>query len=103
MKSHFMDFMQKVLDSHHAELALPTQEGNEYWYLLHFGIYHPQKPSQIQVFFDSSLQFKGMSLNKVLLSGPNMNSSLLGILLRFKKNPVAITADIQQLFHCFLV
>lgn len=30
MKSHCMDFMQKVLDSHHAELAPPTQEGKEY-------------------------------------------------------------------------
>ncbi|XP_060761029.1 uncharacterized protein LOC132870982 [Neoarius graeffei] len=103
MKSHFMDFMQKMLDSHHAELAPPMQDGKEYWYLPFFGVYHPQKPSQIRVVFDSSAQFEGKSLNNVLLSGPNMNNSLLGVLIRFRKNSVAFTADIQQMFHCFLV
>ena len=103
MKSHFTEFMQKILDSHHAELAPPVQEGKEYWYLPFFGVYHPQKPSQIRVVFDSSAQFEGISLNDVLLSGPDMNNSLLGVLIRFRKNPVAITADIQQMFHCFLV
>ncbi|RXN33123.1 hypothetical protein ROHU_004400 [Labeo rohita] len=32
-----------------------------------------------------------------------MNNSLLGVLLRFRKEQVAITADIQQMFHCFVV
>lgn len=95
--------MQTMLDSHHAELAPPAQEGREYWYLPFFGIYHTQKPSQIRVVFDFSAQFEGTSLNDVLLSGPNMNNSLLGVLIRFRKNAVAITADIQQMFYCFLV
>ncbi len=103
MKAHFMEFMQKILDSHHAELAPPVQEGKEYWYLLFFGVYHPQKHNQIRVVFDSSAKFNGVSLNDVLLTGPDMNNSLLGVLLRFRKEPVAITADIQQMFHCFLV
>lgn len=103
MESHFMDFMQNVLDSHYAELTPPIQEGKEYWCLPFFVVYHPQKPSQIWVVFDSSAQYEGTSLNSVLLSGPNMNNSLLGILIRFKKNSVAITADIQQMIYCFLV
>lgn len=103
MKSHFIDLMQKVLDSHHAELAPPTQEDKEYWYLSFFGVYHQQKSSQIHVVFDSSTQFEGMSLNNVLLSGTNMNNSLLSVLVRFRKNPVSITANIQQMFPCFLL
>lgn len=103
MRSHFTDFMQKIMDSQHAEPAPPMQSGKEYWYLPFFGVYHPQKPSQIRVVFDSSAQFEGTSLNDVLLPGPNLNNSLLGVLIRFRKNPVAITADIQQMFHCFLV
>lgn len=103
MKSHFTEFMQKIFDNHHAELALPLQEGKECWYLPSFGVYHPQKPGQIRVVFDSSAQFDGVSLNDVLLSGPDLNNSLLGVLMRFRKDPVAVTADIQQMFHCFLV
>lgn len=39
----------------------------------------------------------------MLLTGPDLNNSLLGVLLRFRKEKVAILADIQQMFHCFLV
>lgn len=43
------------------------------------------------------------SLNDVLLTGPNLNNSLLGVLLRFRKELVAVTADIQHMFHFFVV
>ena len=39
----------------------------------------------------------------MLLTGPDLNNSILGVLLRFRKERVAILADIQQMFHCFLV
>lgn len=32
-----------------------------------------------------------------------MNNSLLGVLMCFQKEPVAVTADIQQMFYCFIV
>ncbi|KAF1387159.1 hypothetical protein PFLUV_G00102450 [Perca fluviatilis] len=35
--------------------------------------------------------------------GPDLNNSLLGVLLRFRKEKVAVLADIQQMFHCFVV
>ncbi|KAL0172932.1 hypothetical protein M9458_033243, partial [Cirrhinus mrigala] len=68
-----------------------------------FGVYHPKKPEQIQVVFDTSCQYNGVSLNDVLLKGPDLNNGLLGVLLRFRKEAVAFTTDIQQMFHCFLV
>ncbi|RXN11518.1 hypothetical protein ROHU_029945 [Labeo rohita] len=103
MKDHFLDFMAKIFENRHAELAPPLTVNEECWYLPIFGVYHPQKPGQIRVVFDSSAQYQGVSLNSVLLTGPNMNNSLLGVLLRFRKEQVAITADIQQMFHCFVV
>ena len=103
MKEQFVAFMKKIFDNDHAELAPPLKDGEECWYLPTFGVYHPQKPNQIRVVFDSSAQHDGISLNNVLLTGPDLNNSLLGVLLRFRKEPVAITADIQQMFHCFIV
>lgn len=102
MKEDFLEFMQGILDNNHAELA-PPSEGREVWYLPIFGVYHPHKPGKIRVVFDSSARFEGVSLNEVLLQGPNLNNSLLGVLLRFRKEPVAITADVRQMFYCFLV
>lgn len=75
----------------------------ENWYLPLFGMYLPQKPGKIHVVFDLSAQFDGMSLNEVLLPGPDLNNTLLGMLLRFRKEPVAITAGIEQIFYCFVV
>lgn len=37
------------------------------------------------------------------LQGPHINNNLLGVLLKFRREPVAIRADIQHMFHCFLV
>lgn len=103
MKEQFIGFMEKILKNDHAEVAPPLQEHQECWYLPTFGVYHPKKPDQIRIVFDSSAQHHGVSLNDVLLTGPDLNNSLLGVLIRFRKELVAITADIQQMFHCFVV
>jgi hypothetical protein len=69
MKEHYFAFMEKILENGHAQpvplsdLATPKL----CWYLPHFGVYHPQKPSKIQVVFDSASEVNGVSLNKLLL------------------------------------
>ena len=101
MKDQFIAFMDKMFRNHHAEVAPQLKSTEERWYLPTFGVYHPQKPDQIRVVFDSSAQQDGISLNNVMLTGPDLNNSLLGVLIRFRKEPVAIVADIQQMFYCF--
>ncbi len=103
MREHFVEFMQRIFDNDHAEPAPPVNPGEEGWYLPSFGVFHPRKPSQIRVVFDSSAQFHGVSLNNVLLMGPDLNNSIVGVLLRFRHEPIAITADIEQMFHGFIV
>nr|XP_055025104.1 uncharacterized protein LOC129414995 [Misgurnus anguillicaudatus] len=103
LKEHFFAFMQKIFQNGHAEEAPLLEPEEECWYLPIFGVYHPKKPGQIRAVFDSSAKHNGVSLNDVLLTGPDLNNNLLGVLLRFRQDSIAITADIQQMFHCFLV
>lgn len=103
MRKQFTDFMQGMLDKDQAELAPPLEGDREHWYLPMFGVYHPRKPGQIRVVFDSSAEHEGVSLNDVLLSGPDLNNTLCGVLLRFRRELVALTADVQQMFYCFVV
>lgn len=49
--------------------------------------------------FDCGATFKGTSLNSQLLQGPNLTSSLLGVLTRFRQESVALMGDIQQMFY----
>lgn len=66
-------------------------------------MYHPKKPKKIRAVFNSSAQYDGISLNSVLLTGPDLNNTLLGVLMRFRKEAIAFTADVEQIFYCFLV
>ncbi|XP_061170784.1 uncharacterized protein LOC133180260 [Saccostrea echinata] len=102
-KGHFLAFMQKILDNKHAELAPYLPHNKKRWYLPLFGVYHPRKPDQIRGVFDASAKYEGVSLNDQLLQGPDLINNLLGILIRFRKHMVAVVADVQQMFHSFLV
>lgn len=102
-KKHMIELIGNVFERGHAEIA-PTLSGHEeFWYLPLFGVYNAKKPDCITGVFDSSTKCDGLSLNSVLLSGPDLVNSLLGVLLRFRREAVAISADIQQMFYCFKV
>lgn len=102
-REHFINFMQNLFDKGFAEEAPAIPSHKECWYLPIFGVYHPRKPSQIRVVFDSSARYEGASLNQVLLPGPNLTNDLLGVLMRFRLGQIAVTADIQQMFYAFKV
>ncbi|XP_075534522.1 uncharacterized protein LOC142568489 [Dermacentor variabilis] len=102
-RERFVNFMNELFIKGHAEEAPPLHVDEECWYLPIFGVHHPQKPDQIRVVFDSSAQYEGVSLNNVLLTGPDLTNNLVGILIRFRQEPVAVTADVQQMFYSFMV
>ena len=81
MEKDYMEFMQKILDKGHASPVPPEDitvksQSRKVWYLPHFGVYHPKKPTQIRVVFDSSAEYSDVSLNKELLPGPDLMNSL---------------------------
>ncbi|XP_052799499.1 uncharacterized protein LOC128231119 [Mya arenaria] len=102
-KEHTLDFMEDLFEKGHAEKAPPLDPKEEAWYLPLFGVYHPKKKDRIRIVFDSSAKYNGLSLNDVLMTGPNLTNNLLGVLMRFRKGAVAVMADIQQMFYSFLV
>ncbi|XP_071133064.1 uncharacterized protein [Mytilus edulis] len=102
-KEHILEFMNKMFVNKHAEKAPNLPIGNECWYLPFFGVYHPKKPGKVRIVFDSSAKFSGTSLNDVLIKGPDLTNNLLGVLLRFRKEAVAVTADVEQMFYNFKV
>ena len=98
--------MQKIVDRQHAS-RVPADEltgsPGKVWYLPHFDIYHPKKPNQVRVVFDCSAVFCNESLNRNLLQGPDQLNSLVAVCTRFRKDDVALTCDVEQMFHSFYV
>ena len=102
-REHFFEFMKELSENNNAEVASALQTIEECCYLSIFGIYHPKKPGQIRCVFDSSATFEGLSLNNVLMSGPDLTNSLIGVLMRFRTEQIGIMADIQKMFYSFTV
>ena len=82
--------------SFHME-NVPSNSSNIRWYLPHFGVFHPQK-KKLRVVHDAAAVTKGVSLNSLLLVGPDLLQSLLGVLFRFREGQFAMTADIREMF-----
>ena len=73
--------------------------GPRSWILPLHPVINPNKPGKVRVCNDAAAEYEGVSLNKVLLTGPDMLNSLVGSLLRFRNGPVAIAGDIEAMFH----
>ena len=67
------------------------------WYIPHHAVINPNK-EKIRVVFDCAATFKGRSLNDHLFQGPDLINSLIGMIIRFRIQPVAIVADIKAMF-----
>ena len=53
------------------------------WYLPHHPVTNPNKPGKVRRVANAASVFKKQSLNKNLLSGPDLLNNLVGLLLRF--------------------
>ena len=47
---------------------------------------------------DAAAQCEGTSLNDALVTGPDLLNSMIGVVLRFRVGPIAICADIEEMF-----
>ncbi|GFQ65077.1 integrase catalytic domain-containing protein [Trichonephila clavata] len=70
------------------------------FYLPHHAVIRSDKTtSRLRIVFDGSAHEDGhSSLNQSLYTGPNLHPNMLELLLRFRKNPVAFTADVKSAF-----
>ena len=68
------------------------------WYVPHQRGFNPNK-AKVRVALDCSSQYKGNSINQNLLSAPDLTNQLIGVLHRFRLEPVAFMADIQSIYY----
>lgn len=96
--------MHKYIENDHVE-QVPTSELTTFnegkrWYVPVFPVKHPKK-LKTRLVFDSSAVFQKTSLNKELLSGPDMNNHLRTVLMRFRNGEIGFSADVESMFYAF--
>ena len=69
------------------------------WYLPHHPVLNTQKAGKVRIVFDCAAKYRNTSLNDQLLQGPDLTSTLIGVLLRFRQERVALMSDIEAMFH----
>ena len=99
----FMKYSKKMEEyiSNYAErIKQDGSSSNRINYLPH---HCTAESTKFRVVFDCSTRCGGVSLNDVLLQGPNLTNTVVGVLLRFRQHPIAVVADIKGMFSQVLV
>ena len=84
----------KILD----ESKVKGTFGKE-WYLPHHPVLNPNKPGKVGRVCHAASKYKGVCLNDKLLAGPDLLQRLIGAIFRIREGPIALTADIEWMFH----
>ncbi|XP_062541148.1 uncharacterized protein LOC134209180 [Armigeres subalbatus] len=82
---------------------LEQADAERVWYLPLGVVLNPKKPNKIRMIWDAAAKSHGVSLNDMLLKGPDQLTSLPGVLFRFRQFAVAVSADIAEMFHQIII
>ncbi|XP_062557968.1 uncharacterized protein LOC134222837 [Armigeres subalbatus] len=82
-----------------TEEELEGADPRRVWYLPLGVALNPKKPTKVRIFCDAAAKVDGISLNTMLLKGPDLLNSLLAVLFGFREKKIALCADLKEMFH----
>ena len=91
--------MNNLMRNRYVKKSTGSATKGKCWYIPRHGVYNENKPNKIRVVFDCSTEYQGRSLNNELMSGPDLTNQIIGVLIRFRQEPIAIIADIESMFY----
>ena len=104
LKQRNSAFINEFLSLRHMEV-IPDKEiaisNSDSYYLPHHCVFkEDSSTTKLRVVFDASAKTSsGVSLNKLLLIGPKLQSDLFHIVLRLRLHAVAFSADIAKMYR----
>ena len=73
-----------------VQQAYLTESNDQIWYLPHHLVTNVHQPEKVRVVFDCAAKYNGLSSNDTLMKGPTFMNNLIGILIGFQKNRIAL-------------
>ena len=93
---------KKIATAYQQVIYVPSSEDKSEaeWLLPHFPVIRPDRATtKVSIVFDASAIYQGRSLNMETLTGPKLQSNIFDILVRFRKELVALAGDVSQMYH----
>ncbi|XP_065182163.1 uncharacterized protein LOC135812873 [Sycon ciliatum] len=102
VRQRYHDVMQSHLAKGYIR-EVPSEEvdgdGDNQWFLPHFPVVRDDKETtKVRIVFDAAAKWDGRSINDEMHSGPALQTDLVKVLIRFCSEPVALVADISEMF-----
>ena len=98
----FQEAIKTYLELGHAE-PVPSEDhppAASFWLPMHAVFKEASTSTKLRVVFDgSAATTSGLSLNQALYVGPTIQATLSDTLIRFRKHPVALNADISKMYR----
>lgn len=70
------------------------------WYVSHLIAPNPHSvTTPVRLVWNSSQKFRGLSMNDLLLKGPDVLNSIRAVLLRFRKGVFGVLGDIRKMYN----
>ena len=92
--------MEGYIQKDYAKMTDVEESSEEVeWFLTHFPDLIRRKPEKLRIVFDCASKGLGISLNDALAQGPDLMNNLVGMLLRFRVELVALVVAIKEMFH----
>ncbi|XP_049300629.1 uncharacterized protein LOC125774511 [Anopheles funestus] len=95
--------INEYLEKGYAHKITPAELKNysseKVWYLPINVVQNDKKPGKLRVVWDAAASVDGVSLNSMLLKGPDMLVPLPKIICRFREKPVAFGGDLKEMYH----
>ncbi|KRX34629.1 hypothetical protein T05_5743 [Trichinella murrelli] len=81
------------------EVTSQHVQNGKTWYLPHHAVYKTVNGElKCRIVFDGSAIYGGVSLNQCLETGPNLQTDLVGVLLRLRQYQIAVQANIEKMY-----
>ena len=94
----YQNTIDQDLSKHYIRKLEPDEIPSTGWILPEHGVINPNKPGKLRRVSNAKSKFKGVCLNDMLLTGPDLLCNLLGLITRFREEKHPITTDIEGMY-----
>ena len=95
----YSDCIQRYVEKGYGTKGPAADHLNTKWFLPHFPVLRPDKDTtKTRIVFDAAAKVEGVSLNDKIYNGPSLMRDLFDVLLGFRRYPIAVVCDIEEMY-----